>query len=208
MSDVMSRSTANRPSPRRQPLPVALPEDEGKVIHEYDGIEECDHHLPNWWMWILYGSVAFAVMYWFHFQVFNSGDNPGQSFHKEMQAYFAAEAEKIRAAGVMDDKALLALAKDDNLDAQGKEIFTTVCYRCHGANGGGGTGPNLTDNSWLYGGRPEQIYKTVSGGTKNGMPAWLPQLGIGKVQAAVVHVLRIRNTNVAGGKAPQGTVEN
>lgn len=182
-------------------------EHDAPVVHEYDGIEECDHKLPNWWLWLLYGTVIFGFFYWFHFQVFNSGKNPGQVYAAEAQAQAAAEAAKIKAAGVMDDASLLALAKDQKLVAQGKDEFVKTCAQCHTPTGGGNIGPNLTDNAWLYGGAPEKIYKTVAFGTKNGMPEWLKPLGIDRVQAVVAYVITIRNTNVAGGKAPQGQVE-
>jgi cytochrome c oxidase cbb3-type subunit 3 len=37
------------------------------------------------------------------------------------------------------------------------------------------------------------------------MPAWGPQLGLERVQAVVAYVLTLKDTNVPGGKAPQGT---
>ena len=82
-------------------------------------------------------------------------------------------------------------------------LFRSVS--CHLATGGGSIGPNLTDNAWLHGGRPTQMYRTVlEGVAARGMPAWGAQLGEAKVQAAVAYLLTLRNTIVAGGKAPQG----
>jgi cytochrome c oxidase cbb3-type subunit 3 len=37
-------------------------------------------------------------------------------------------------------------------------------------------GPDLTDDSWLYGGRPGEIFHTISEGTPRGMPSWKSQL--------------------------------
>jgi cytochrome c oxidase cbb3-type subunit 3 len=45
------------------------------------------------------------------------------------------------------------------------------CSGCH-ANGGGGMGPDLMDDEWIYGGRLEQIHQTIVEGRPNGMPAW------------------------------------
>ena len=42
------------------------------------------------------------------------------------------------------------------------------------------------------------------GNPLKGMPSWGPQLGATRVQAVTAYVLTLRNTNVPGGKPPQG----
>jgi cytochrome c oxidase cbb3-type subunit III len=55
---------------------------------------------------------------------------------------------------------------------QGKRLFAQYnCSGCH-SNGGGGMGPSLMDDEWIYGGRLEQIHQTLVEGRPNGMPAW------------------------------------
>lgn len=49
------------------------------------------------------------------------------------------------------------------------------CAGCH-FNGGGGIGPALMDDVWIYGGRMDQIYNTIYQGRPNGMPAWRGKL--------------------------------
>jgi cytochrome c oxidase cbb3-type subunit 3 len=54
----------------------------------------------------------------------------------------------------------------------GKALFYAMnCSGCH-SNGGGGMGPSLMDNLWIYGGRLEQIRQTIADGRPNGMPSW------------------------------------
>lgn len=54
----------------------------------------------------------------------------------------------------------------------GKRLFAQYnCAGCH-SNGGGGMGPDLMDDVWIYGGRLEQIHQTLVEGRPNGMPAW------------------------------------
>jgi cytochrome c oxidase cbb3-type subunit 3 len=50
------------------------------------------------------------------------------------------------------------------------------CAGCHGYDLSGGMGPDLTDNSWLYGARPGEIFHTIAEGTPRGMPSWKDQL--------------------------------
>ncbi len=62
----------------------------------------------------------------------------------------------------------------DNAEAvtTGKRLFGQYnCSGCH-SNGGGGMGPGLMDDEWIYGGRLEQIRQTLVEGRPNGMPAW------------------------------------
>jgi cytochrome c oxidase cbb3-type subunit III len=56
--------------------------------------------------------------------------------------------------------------------SQGKRLFTWFnCVGCHG-NGGGGMGPPLIDDTWLYGGAIENIVATIREGRPNGMPSF------------------------------------
>jgi cytochrome c oxidase cbb3-type subunit 3 len=56
--------------------------------------------------------------------------------------------------------------------ADGNRLFHQYnCSGCH-SNGGGGMGPSLMDDVWIYGGRLEQIHQTLIEGRPNGMPAW------------------------------------
>jgi cytochrome c oxidase cbb3-type subunit 3 len=72
--------------------------------------------------------------------------------------------------------------------ATGKRLFTWYnCSGCH-ANGGGGSGPALIDDVWIYGGDAQSIYDTIAHGRPNGMPAFgarIPQDQIWQLAAYV-----------------------
>ncbi|MER8440815.1 c-type cytochrome [Mesorhizobium sp. M1312] len=56
--------------------------------------------------------------------------------------------------------------------SQGKRLFNWFnCSGCH-ANGGGGMGPALMDEKWIYGGSIESIHATIRDGRPNGMPSF------------------------------------
>lgn len=86
----------------------------------------------------------------------------------------SAEGRKI-----MNDPAQIAV---------GKQIFSAMnCVGCH-ANGGGGMGPALMDNIWIYGGSIENIAASIREGRPNGMPSFrgfLPDEQVWQVAAFV-----------------------
>ncbi|MCP9231966.1 c-type cytochrome [Mesorhizobium sp. M0904] len=56
--------------------------------------------------------------------------------------------------------------------SEGKRLFNWFnCSGCH-ANGGGGMGPALMDQKWLYGSSIESIHATIRDGRPNGMPSF------------------------------------
>ena len=72
--------------------------------------------------------------------------------------------------------------------AEGKRLFTQFnCVGCH-ANGGGGMGPALMDDLWIYGNHPANIFETIVGGRPNGMPAWKGKIPDQQVWQLVAYI--------------------
>lgn len=62
---------------------------------------------------------------------------------------------------------------DSNAIAQGRMLYSAMnCIGCHAPEGGGGMGPPLSDNAWIYGSDPAQVYLTIVQGRPNGMPSF------------------------------------
>lgn len=113
-----------------------------------------------------------------------------------------AALERLAMGGVSIDD-LVTASKDDKRVAAGAAIFATNCAACHGPKGNGLVGPNLTDEFFMHGGAPENVYKVLSQGVlAKGMPSWT-HLGKDKMQDLTAYVLSLIGTNVAG-KAPEG----
>ena len=56
--------------------------------------------------------------------------------------------------------------------SQGKTLYNQFnCSGCH-FQGGGGIGPPLMDDDWIYGSKPENIFETIAEGRPNGMPSF------------------------------------
>jgi cytochrome c oxidase cbb3-type subunit III len=72
--------------------------------------------------------------------------------------------------------------------SEGKRLYTWFnCVGCH-AHGGGGMGPPLIDENWIYGSEPGNIYDTIVQGRPNGMPAFGGKLGDQQVWQLVAYV--------------------
>ena len=61
------------------------------------------------------------------------------------------------------------------------------CAGCH-FNGGGGIGPPLMDEKWIYGGDPENIFATIVEGRPNGMPSFRGKIPEDEVWKIVAYV--------------------
>jgi cytochrome c oxidase cbb3-type subunit 3 len=72
--------------------------------------------------------------------------------------------------------------------SEGKRLFSAYnCNGCH-AQGGGGMGPPLMDERWIYGGNPAQVYSTIVEGRPNGMPSFrqkVPEFQVWQLSAYV-----------------------
>ena len=69
-----------------------------------------------------------------------------------------------------------------------KDFINFNCVGCHAPNAGGGMGVSLSDNQWIYGDSPADIFLSIYQGRPNGMPAWgeaLPESTIWELVAYI-----------------------
>jgi len=91
---------------------------------------------------------------------------------------------------------------DDNAWAvsEGKNLFNAMnCSGCH-FQGGGGIGPALMDDEWIYGSEPQQIFSTIADGRPNGMPAWKYRLSTQQIWEIVSYVRSLSGLNPKGAR--------
>jgi len=70
----------------------------------------------------------------------------------------------------------------------GKRLYNAMnCSGCH-FQGGGGIGPPLMDDEWIYGSDPSQVFNTIVEGRPNGMPSFKGKLGNQQVWQIVAYV--------------------
>jgi cytochrome c oxidase cbb3-type subunit III len=71
---------------------------------------------------------------------------------------------------------------------EGKRLYSQYnCSGCH-FNGGGGIGPPLMDQKWIYGENSENIYATIVEGRPNGMPSFRQKIPDSQVLQIVAYV--------------------
>ncbi|MCB9364941.1 MAG: c-type cytochrome [Flavobacteriales bacterium] len=179
---------------------------ENLLDHEYDGIMELDNNLPPWWLYMFYGTIIFSIIYSFYF--FGMGDfNQQDELNTEIAVAEAQIAKYKEKNGPGIDENSAVLLTDAAQLEDGKAIYAKNCVACHAANGGGGVGPNLTDDAWLHGNTINDLFKVIKYGVpEKGMIPWESQLNPEQIQNVASFILtEFKGKNVKGGKAPQGS---
>lgn len=164
--------------------------------HEWDGIKELDTPMPKWWLYTFYATIVFAAVYFVLFPSIpfvNSyfggvlGYDQREDVARRMAEAAAEQApfmQRIAAAPLEDIRGnpeLLTYAQ-----IGGRIAFNNNCAPCHQVGGAGALGyPNLADDDWLWGGRLEDIHKTVLHGIRNSdersRQSAMPRYGVDRI---------------------------
>jgi len=147
------------------------------VGHEWDGIEELDTPMPRWWLFMLYGTILFAIGYMIVYPACPMVHGAtkglwGWTSHGQLQR--ETEAEQLRKAPIMHALATTPIERlTDNPRLQaaaiegGRSAFKIYCVQCHGSGAAGAKGyPNLNDDDWLWGGDIKAIHQTLIHGVR------------------------------------------
>lgn len=170
--------------------------------HDYDGIKEYDNDLPSWWLWLFYITIIISAVYavWFHG---GFTERAQDKVAREIAAQQQTAATQAK-AGPTEER-LLALVNDPKMLAVGKEVFAGKCSPCHGPDGGGLIGPNLTDKYWIHGGRITDIHRTITEGVPDkGMVTWDGIISDDEINAVAAFIWTLYGTTPGTPKEPQG----
>lgn len=178
-----------------------------QLDHDYDGIKELDNALPPWWVYGFYLTIVFAGIYVWRYHIAGTAPLQVQELKNDLaQAEIQQALYNEQNAAKVDENTITYTA-DANMIAEGSKLFVKHCVACHAADGGGGTGPNLTDDYWKHGGDIKDIFRTISKGVPEmGMIAWGGILTAKEVANLATYVKSIKGSRTAAPKAPEGTL--
>ncbi len=172
--------------------------------HSYDGIREYDQKLPNWWLFTLYITIVFFIIYWFVYYQLGFLHSDTQRLDEEIARIEAVKAKELEALlAILDDTVLWEWSKNGQILAEGEAIFKANCIACHGSDlsatldGVRLPGLPLNDEDWKYGKNPMDIFRLISAGSPEGqdtngarMEVWSNKLAPASIARTVAYILR------------------
>ena len=160
--------------------------------HVWDeDLRELNNPLPKWWSNLFWITIVFSLVYLALYP--GLGTTKGVLGWPSVGQYEKERREVDARVKPLYDKFLAmelpAVAADPEARGMGERIFLNNCAQCHGSDAGGARGfPNLRDGDWLYGGAPEKIVETLTGGRMGVMPAMGAVLGEQGTKDAAAYV--------------------
>ncbi len=184
---------------------VAIEKEQDIMLdHDYDGIKELDNSLPPWWKYGFYFTILIAGIYLYYYHMGGGGPSSYQEYVAEVEKGEADKAAYLaKSSGNIDESTVKML--DAAGIASGKTIFESTCAACHAKDGGGGVGPNLTDNYWLHGGDIKDVFKSIKyGWADKGMKSWKDDFSPKQIAELASYIKSLKGTTPAVPKEKQG----
>lgn len=183
-----------------------IEEEEDLLIeHDYDGIQELDNPTPVWFNALFYSTIVFAVGYLLFYHVFGWGMTQEQEYLAEMEAAEKQRVEFLASSGSNIDENSVELDLSPEMITPGQEIYLLNCGMCHGNQGEGLIGPNLTDEYWLHGGDIKDIFRVIKYGVPDkGMVPWESSLTPIQIAQVSNFIVSIGGSNPPNPKEAQG----
>lgn len=182
-------------------------EEKAKMMadHSYDGITELDNFMPPWLQWVFILTIIFGVGYFTYYSILGLGLTGVEEYQEELRVEAIAAENRMATMAASIDETNVTFDDSQASLTSGKSIFEANCAACHAADGGGGVGPNLTDQYWLHGGSIQDVFSVVKYGVvSKGMVPWEDQLSPQEIQQVSSYILTLVGTTPANPKEPQG----
>jgi cytochrome c oxidase cbb3-type subunit 3 len=157
-------------------------------VHNFDGIiENRENRPPIYFTVLFYGLILWAAIFSAYYLLsgWSSADEFRQKMESQQQLQAQRQPPQPAAAGVATEQ-----AQADT--AVGEKLFASHCAACHGAQGKGGIGPDLTLPDYKYGRTPEAVLASIRNGRPAGMPAFGNQLSAAESESLATFVLSLK----------------
>ncbi|CBL46307.1 Cytochrome-cbb3 oxidase, subunit III [gamma proteobacterium HdN1] len=170
-------------------------EKDGTTGHSWANgtIREGLARLPKWWLVISTAGFIAAFIYLVRYPGF--GSNAGTldwTSNEQLDGEVAVHNQSMAALrNEIEQGSVLALGYNKESMQLGERLFEDNCAACHSYDAKGNHfvgAPNLTDNTWLYGGKVADIINSITNGRNGTMPAWQDALGAEKVSQVAQYV--------------------
>jgi cytochrome c oxidase cbb3-type subunit 3 len=177
--------------------------------HSYDGIQELNNPLPGWWLATFYITIVFGIGYYGYYELLG-GPSHDEQLEQTMAAIQAKQKKfELAEAKNAENDANIDLAgflENAEVMKTGEEHYKAKCAACHGQQGEGLIGPNLTDKYWIHSkGQAEGLLTAIRKGfPTKGMPPWEAIIPKKDHVALAAYVFSLQGTEPEGGKEPQG----
>lgn len=193
--------------------------------HEWDGIKELNKPLPRWWLLTFYASIIWAIGYMIAYPAWPTlaGYTKGMlGYSQRATVTSEVKAGQQAQAGMRSQLASTPLnAVKSNPEllrfamTAGQSSFQTNCAPCHGRGAQGAVGyPNLNDDDWIWGGKVEDIEKTIQVGIRSDHKQTrenaMPKFGVdgvlneGQINDVAEYVLSLSKKSTDAGAATKG----
>ena len=113
--------------------------EKGEVVlreHEFDGIQEYDQKLPNWWLFTFYIAIVWFLIHWCVYYYTSGMRTDDENIRASMTAIQQKKDQELAATlASLDDTTLVTKwAADPVITTAGEATFQANCAACHAAD--------------------------------------------------------------------------
>lgn len=165
--------------------------------------------LPRWWLIMSTAAFIGAFLYLVRYPGFGAHEGTLKwTSHQQMQEQIAETNAKMAPLWeTIKSQPILELNQAPQAMQLGQRLFDDNCAACHGYDAKGNQvigAPDLTDNTWLYGGKVKDVVHSITEGRHGVMPAWKNILHYGQIKNVAHYVLSLSGASHDSGAADVG----
>lgn len=191
---IVARTFSKKHQARGEEPKYRMMEDEEPVRPDdsksYDGIRYSAEERPPAVFMILFAVLIIWGVSFMAYYLFS-----GWSSHAEYAGIKKAKETRLAAEKLKEGEPRAVSTHEEirstDLIGAGKKEYAARCAACHGPDGKGGIGPDLTRKSYKFGRTAPEVTRSIVEGRPGGMPAFKNDLSGDKIEGLVQYVLSL-----------------